>query len=96
MDITTDYVNNILTNELMCMMEHVNGQDRCTLCRAIDEIQRKDRPNNRDSWIWLLITMLILFMPSPGQANSMFDQDFMDSFLETLKKKSEGETDEPS
>lgn len=74
-------------NELRFMMEHVSGNGKCTICKAISLIEKEDfKSVNDNSWVWLLVIMFFAFMPVGGNFNSIFDKTFMDSFLETLQK----------
>lgn len=96
--ISEDFKTNILISQLQTMMDHTNEHDRCILCKTIDKLQKDTKPvTNGNSWVLLLIMIFILFGYSSEFDDTTFDQTFMDAFLETLKKKTEGENnDEPS
>lgn len=80
-----------LIDELRSLMTHVSRDDKCTLCKAISQIEKEPVSTNSSmSWNWLLAIMLLLFMPSLTSPDSKFDSAFLETVLKNMKHDTEG------
>lgn len=80
-----------LIDELRSLMTHVSGDDKCTLCKAISQLEKEPMPNNSGmAWNWLLVIMFLLFMPGLTSSDSKFDLTFLETALKNMKHDTEG------
>lgn len=73
--------------QLQEIMRHSVGEDKCALCKAINQLQQPaDVSKTNDSW-WVIILFLLIFSGS----KTTFDRKSIDVVLETLKHQVESE-----
>lgn len=74
--------------ELRLMMDRVDGEDKCTLCKAAEELE-KTTLNQSNSWdsMWFYCIMLLIF--SGFGDKQTIDPDALSAYMDVIKKKSQ-------
>lgn len=74
--------------QLRLMMDKVEGEDKCTLCKAAEELE-KMALNQSNSWSssWMLVLMLLMFDGFGN--NKAYDLEALDAYMDVIKKKSQ-------
>lgn len=70
------------------MMTKVEGEDKCTLCKAAEALEKSS--NNWSTWPFLMMLMLMFGM----DANNHQTTSMMQAYFEALKKCNENSENE--
>lgn len=74
--------------KLRLMMDKVEGEDKCTLCKAAEELEKLSL-NQSSGWFgssWMLVIMLLMLSSGPVGDNA-FDVDALKAYTDVIQKK---------
>lgn len=70
---------------LRMLMTRTEGQDKCTICNAVRQLEKNEHPQN-SAWPFIPLFMMLFACGNNG-SNSMFnDEAFLKAFSEALEK----------
>lgn len=74
--------------KLRLMMDKVEGEDRCTLCKAAEELEKMTL-NQSNGWnsTWFYLVMMLIFSGF-GEGKTL-DSDALAAYMDVIKKKSQ-------
>lgn len=74
--------------ELRLMMDKAEGEDKCTLCKAAEELEKMSL-NQTSNWgsSWSFLLMMLIFSGFGGA--QAFDMDALMAYSEVIKKKAQ-------
>lgn len=75
--------NEILAMRLRLLMNKLDGEDKCLLCKATEALE-KEKPSNNFSW-WIVIFLTIFLFSGNSESNFFNDDTFLKALTETLK-----------
>lgn len=70
--------------KIRLMMKNAEGEDKCTLCKAAEALEKRPVSSGLD-WAWPVLMMLMI-MPF-GSGGSASAEPFMRAYLDTLDKE---------
>lgn len=78
-----------VVEKLREMMNHVSEADRCTLCKAIEMLEKPNQGS--DNWyIWII---LIFMLVGGWGGDSNFAQSLIKAYTDSMQKQQEQPTD---
>lgn len=74
--------------KLRLMMDKVEGEDKCTLCKAAEELEKMtlNQSNGWDS-MWFYLIMMLIF--SGFGEKQTIDPDALSAYMDVIKKKAQ-------
>lgn len=77
--------------ELRQMLNHLAGNDKCTACKALRELEKKEQPqNSAGNSLWLMAFMTLLLFSDGWAGNGAFDDEiFLKAFTKALDETRE-------
>lgn len=73
--------------QLRLMMDKVEGEDKCTLCKAAEELEKL--PTNQSTgWSFLWLSLIMLLM-CDGFGGKGVDIEALNAYMDVIKKKTQ-------
>lgn len=74
--------------QLRLMMDKVEGEDKCTLCKAAEELEKASN-NQLSSWNFPWLAMIMLLMCDGFSGGKNIDIEALNAYMDVIKKKFE-------
>lgn len=75
--------------QLRLMMDKVEGEDKCTLCKAIEELEKASH-NQSSNWNFPWFIMIMFLMYDGFGCDKGIDMEGLNAYMDVIKKKAEG------
>lgn len=73
--------------QLRLMMDKVEGEDKCTLCKAAEELEKLST-NQSTGWSFSWLS-LIMFLMCDGFGGKGVDMEALNAYMDVIKKKTQ-------
>lgn len=74
--------------QLRLMMDKVDGEDKCTLCKAAEELEKMST-NQSTGWSFPWLSLIMLLMCDGFGAGKGIDMEALNAYMDVIKKKAQ-------